>query len=73
MDILSHEFMCNRTSLNRRHTLPWQEQSATLEVLTYSLTVSYLTRETCSVKKQDQAVTLYLLLSALLRFFLKVS
>jgi len=39
----------------------------TLEVPTYRLTVSYLTRETCLFKKQDQAVTLYLLLSALLR------
>jgi len=43
----------------------------TLEVPTYRLTVSYLTRETCLFKKQDQAVTLYLLLSALLRFFLE--
>ena len=38
---------------------------------TYRLTVSYLTRETCLLVKQGQAVTLYLLLSALLRFFLE--
>ena len=38
---------------------------------TYRLIVSYLTRETCSVTKQGQVVTLYLLLSALLRFFLE--
>jgi len=43
----------------------------TLKAPTYRLTVSYLTRETCLLNKRDQAVTLYLLLSALLRFFLK--